>query len=530
MRTPSPLFAIATALAVLAPLRAQSPHAGNGFGTAYIESGVATIGGNYDVTWGSPNEPNGLSLFCSSDGYGPMTFPGVGSVCMDFNSPAFYFDFFGLDAQGEASASLPVPNTISLVGNAPIFGCVVVCENNGWSISKTVRIPYENAGSYQAVGVMAAPRALHTVTPLYADARDNESRLLITGGGGGTILVPLATDTTEIYQPLTRTFVPGPQMALERTLHRAVRLDNGKVLIMGGADSLGAVTDTCEIYDPATNMLSAAGTMTTPRAGHAATLLPSGKVFVTGGLADYVDPNNNFIQVMNTAQDTAELYDPATDTWTAVPGTMVSKRSGHSQVTLDNGNVLIVGGIEGATLSVLLGLPVPVYTGSCTIYDPVANSMTSTGSMTSPRGFLGVSVLANGDVLASGGSVSNTFVGTVNATGACELFDGSTWSAVPALPTPVTNHVQVRAKNGDALIFGGLTGSFPTLLPVSDAGRHDGTTFTAGNPIGTNPGIPAALPQVTGASAAALLQDGMWLVVGGSDAVGPLATTFVFHE
>lgn len=530
MRTTSPLFAIASALALLTPANAQSPHAGNGFGDAYIESGVATIGGTYDVTWGSPNALNGISVFCSSDAYTPMSFPGVGLVCMDFNSAAFYFDYFALDAQGEASASLPVPNSVSLVGNPPIFGCVAVCENNGFSITKTVRISYENADGYQAVSPMATARALHTVTPLFADARDNESRLLIAGGGGGTILVPLATDSTEIYEPLSRTFVPGPNMSIERTLHRGVRLADGTVLLIGGADSNGNVTDTCEIYDPTTNTISATGAMTAPRAGHAATLLSNGKVLVTGGLADYVDPNNNFVQVMNTAQDTAELYDPASGTWTAVASTMSSTRSGHSQVTLDNGNVLIIGGISGAQLSTLLMLPVPVYTGACDVYDPVANTMTATGSLTSPRGFLGASVLGNGDVLASGGSVSNTFVGTVSATGGCEVWNGSTWSAAVALPTPVTNHVQVRGENGDALIFGGLTGAFPTLAPVAAAGRHDGTTWTPGNDIGTNPGIPAALPQVTGAATAALLQDGTWLLVGGSDAVGPLTTTFVFHE
>lgn len=530
MRTTSPLFAIATVIAVLAPLSAQTPHAGNGFGSAFLESSVATIGGSYDVTWGSPNAQNGISIFCSSDGYGPVSFPGIGPVCMDFNSSAFYFDYFALDAQGEASASLTVPNTASLVGNAPLFGCVVVCENNGFSISKTVRIPYENTDAYQLVGAMNTPRAQHTVTALGADARDNETRVLITGGGGGTVLVPLATDSTEVYVPLTRSFVPGPQMAVERTLHRSVRLDNGKVLIIGGADSLGVVTDACELYDPATNTLSATAAMTTPRAGHAATLLDNGKVLVTGGLADYVDPSNNFLAVMNTAQDTAELYDPATASWTAVPGTMVNKRSGHSHVTLANDNVLIIGGIEGAVLSTLLQSPVPVYTGSCTIYDPAANSMSTTGSLTSPRGFLGASMLANGDVLVTGGSISNTFVGTVNATGSCELFNGSTWSNVLALPAGVTNHVQVRAENGDALIFGGLTGGFPALAPVDTAGRHNGTTYTPGSLIGTNPGFPAATPQVTGAAAAARLADGTLLLVGGSDATSPLTITFVFHE
>ena len=128
MPTTSPQPAITGLLAglfaVLAPLNAQAPHAGNGFGAAFLESGVATIGGNYDVTWGSLNAQNGISIFCSSDGFGPMLFLGIGPVCLDFNSSAFYFDFFSLDSQGEASASLLleaklcVPPTVGLVGSA----------------------------------------------------------------------------------------------------------------------------------------------------------------------------------------------------------------------------------------------------------------------------------------------------------------------------------------------------------------------------------------------------------------------------
>ncbi|HEX5052916.1 MAG TPA: hypothetical protein VFZ65_14160 [Planctomycetota bacterium] len=526
---PSLLVVPLATLALPTHLAAQVAHQGNGIGAAYVRTSTATIGGTLELEWGSPNIPNGLTALCSSDGYGPVMFPGVGSVWMDYLSPQFYYGFFFLDAQGEQSGSLPVPSGAALVGNPPLFVVCVACEPSGWSISKTARIDFENANAYRAVGAMGSGRALHTATALGASGRDNETRVLITGGGGGTVLQPLASATTEFYVPLTRSFSPGPTMAVERTLHRAVRLDDGRVLLIGGVDSLGVVTRGCEIFDPANDTLSPTGDLTVPRAGHDATLLANGKVLVTGGLADYVNPLTNLLVVLNTAQDTAELYDPASGTWTAVPGTMASRHSGHTQTLLPSGMVLIAGGIQGATLSTLFMQPVPVYTGSCSIYDPATNSLSTTGSLLFPRGFHAASVLANGNVLVTGGSVSNILFGSVTASPVCEVWNGSTWSQTGPLPQALTNHMQIADANGNAVIFGGLTGAFPTLTAVDISGRHDGTTYTPGPLLGENPGLPAAPITPRAAGALTVLGDGTWLLSGGTDGTAPLTSTLIFH-
>lgn len=529
MRSHLHVIALATAATLQPLLIAQAPHQGNGIGAAFLDSSAAVIGASYSATWGSPNAPLGMSAFCSSDDFAPQPFPVLGNLSIGFASPVFYFRMFALDAQGEATASIAIPNTPSLVSLPPLYALVIIAEPSGFSISKTVRIEHENADAWRQVGNLAEARAQHTATALGEGARDNDSRVLVAGGGGGTILQPLATDTTEIYVPLTRTFEPGPTMAVERTLHRSVRLNDGRVLLLGGSDSGGIVTQNCEIFDPANDSLTPTGSLTTPRVGHAATLLNDGRVFVSGGLSDYVDPTNNFIAVMNSAQDTAEIFDPATGLWTAVPGTIGGKRSGHSQVMLANGNVLMAGGIQGATLSTF-GLPVPIYTNSCTVYDPATNSFAVTGSMPTTRAFFGMSTLSNGDVLATGGSVSNVVFGTVASTANCEVWNGTNWTAVGALPNGLTNHVQVAANNGNAMIIGGFTGSFPNLTPVEFAGRHDGTGWTATAAIGSNPGFPAAPVRPTGAATATRLADGMWLLVGGTDGAAPLTETFVYLE
>ena len=525
------LWPLCAALCSADRLTAQVPHQGNGVGAAFLASSPAVIGGALDLTFGSANIPNGLAAFCSSDGFGPISFPNLGQVWLDYTSAEFFYQFFTLDGQGEATASLPIPNQPSFVGLTPLFAaCVAFEPSNGISISKTVRIDHDNQAAFRPVGSLAQARSLHTATALAASDRDNETRVLIAGGGGGTLFQPTATDSTEIYVPLTKSFVTGPTMSVERTLHQAVRLADGRVLLCGGADTAGNVTTSCEIFDPATNSIAPTGSLNSPRAGHAATLLANGLVLVTGGLADYVNPTVNLLAVLNTAQDTGELFDPATGVWTALTATMTSARSGHSQTVLPDGTLLLVGGIFGAATSPVLNVPVPAYTGSCEVYDPVANTFTSTGALVFGRAFHGASVLANGDVLVTGGTVSNITFGIVNATDSCELWNGNTWSAAAALPQGLTNHTQVAAANGDAQILGGLTGAFPAFAAVDTTGAHNGSSYTASTLLGTNPGFPANAATALAAMTATRLGDGSWLLVGGSDGNLPVATTLIFVE
>ena len=67
--------------------------------------------------------------------------------------------------------------------------------------------------------------------------------------------------------------------------------------------------------------------MGTGRYDHRATLLSSGKVLVTGGSGD----------------TSAELYDPATGTWTDT-GSMSTERILHTATLLPSGKVLVAGG------------------------------------------------------------------------------------------------------------------------------------------------------------------------------------------
>ena len=80
------------------------------------------------------------------------------------------------------------------------------------------------------------------------------------------------------------------------------------------------------------------GSMQTGRFDHTATLLPNGKVLVAGGFG------TNSITL---AMASAELYDPASGTWTTT-GSLNTARDFHTATLLPNGKVLVAGGYDNS--------------------------------------------------------------------------------------------------------------------------------------------------------------------------------------
>src|SRR5215217_4071977 len=95
---------------------------------------------------------------------------------------------------------------------------------------------------------------------------------------------------------MTRSPTPGLRGA--RSFHSTALLPSGRVLVAGGQGPGGAVLDTAELYDPVSNTWTPAGSLAGARAFHSTALLPSGRVLVAGGQG----PGGAVL-------DTAELYD-----------------------------------------------------------------------------------------------------------------------------------------------------------------------------------------------------------------------------
>ncbi|HEX8819855.1 MAG TPA: kelch repeat-containing protein, partial [Archangium sp.] len=102
-----------------------------------------------------------------------------------------------------------------------------------------------------------------------------------------------------------------------------------KVLVAAGTGE----GETAELYDPATDTWSPTGALRLRRFGHTATLLPSGKVLVVGG---WPWDGRTVVEMRS------DLYDPATGTWSAEQDTG-APRWNHKATLLPSGQVLVTG-------------------------------------------------------------------------------------------------------------------------------------------------------------------------------------------
>jgi hypothetical protein len=189
------------------------------------------------------------------------------------------------------------------------------------------------SGKFSYTGNMSQARFGHTATLLTTGP--NAGKVLITGGRT-TNDVSLAS--TEIYDPATGAFTAGPDMKVDRFRHTATLLHDGRILITGGYSSAQSHTvSSAEIYDPLTNSFTFLPhtTMTHPRMDHTATLLKDGRVLVVGGW--------NSVEGRTVAS--ADLFDPLTNTFTPTTPMFLSRHE-HTATLLPDGRVLVVGGLR----------------------------------------------------------------------------------------------------------------------------------------------------------------------------------------
>ena len=171
----------------------------------------------------------------------------------------------------------------------------------------------------------------------------------------------------------------------DRQHGRLTRLSHGDAAALRpsavAAGVNGGSLSSAELYDPASGTWTATGNMVDPRFAHTATLLLSGQVLAAGG-------------ANGGSLSSAELYDPASGTWTAT-GSMSTPRSRHTATLLLSGQVLVAGGARGTGPHMHLS--------SAKLYDPGTGLWTATDSMGTARSDHTATLLPSGQVLIAGG-------------------------------------------------------------------------------------------------------------------------------
>jgi hypothetical protein len=288
---------------------------------------------------------------------------------------------------------------------------------------------------------LQGPRRYHTANEIPGGPLG--ASLVFMAGGESPIAPFGVRQDWEVVDPSNEEVVQGGPLLERRTRHTAVTLLNGRVLIVGGiGGGATSVLASAELYLPNLDVVQPTTPMAVPRVGHTATRLADGRVLVVGGLSDSytVDHPLGYPEAfLGSGLGTpplfapfAELFDPATSTWTSIPS--IGPRTGHEAVLLGDGTVLIAGGLVPGPLVI------PVATNTCLRFDPSTLVATGAAPLPTARAFIGMSPALGGDALLAGGgpiSVGGTQV-TVGAVGQPTLrFDRvtGTWNTVTADPT-----------------------------------------------------------------------------------------------
>ena len=174
------------------------------------------------------------------------------------------------------------------------------------------------------------------------------------------------------------------------------------------------------------------------RKNHTATLLDDGKVLIVGGLGPGGEP-----------RERSEVYDPSLDQWVALDPPTTGARVYHTATKLTDGKVLIAGGEDRLNTT---------YYKSVDIYDSALDQKWQTArDMIDKRSNFTATLLNNGTVLVVGG---NCGLGCALST--AEIYDpaSDTWTYTRGrLNSSRHSHQAIKLSNGNVLILGGNDGS-----------------------------------------------------------------------
>lgn len=263
--------------------------------------------------------PNGQALVTGGDVAGAAT-----SSAELFNPSTGTFT---------ATGSMTTPRelgTATLLQNGQVL--VAGGQNSSGDLS-SAELYNPATGSFSPTGSMNVPRNTQTATLL------QNGQVLVAGGATCCTGGCCSGGSAELYNPATGTWANTGSMSFPRYGPLAGLLPDGQVLEICNVSDPGVPRCATELYNSASGTWSQDG-QASPSAegGYAYTMLNDGEVLISGG-ADVFGAD----QQTTVLQSGATLFDPATGQSTST-GSMSIPRDGHTLTLLANGQMLAAGG------------------------------------------------------------------------------------------------------------------------------------------------------------------------------------------
>jgi Kelch motif protein len=202
-----------------------------------------------------------------------------------------------------------------------------------------------SSGRWTPAAPNPEPRILDVAVPLA------DGTILVTAGQGGKDAHHELLRSTWIFDLLRDHWRRVGDLHLARISPSAVRLTDGRVLLVGGSivreqplqlanggQELFQAAPGAELYDPSSETWSTAGDLPLARSALALVALPDGGALAAGGC---LFPQS---QAGVSAVASAELFEPGPARWAATRP-LPEARCGPSAIGLSDGRVLVVGGV-----------------------------------------------------------------------------------------------------------------------------------------------------------------------------------------
>ncbi len=225
------------------------------------------------------------------------------------------------------------------------------------------------------------------------------------------------------------------------------------------------------------------------RDGAVAVPLQNGRVLIAGGVAPDGTPLAS-VEFLNLSGDFS------------AGAPMKVARLGHTATLLSDGRVLVAGGTTTGGEA----------TASVEVYNPQKNTWTVTQPLQGARSGHTATLIDNNFVVITGGAAAGVPVDSI------EMYDAANGrvDAAGSMGAPRAGHAAAKLSDGKVAIFGGFDGT--SVLATTKIFDPDTLSMTAG------PGMPEARAGLTAVS----LLDGSVLLVGGTDGFQDLASLLRF--